>query len=145
VVLDADLYAPELDPLLDAVDFPLVSSSFAESYGETGGVAATLRMLLARGARLAAVTRGPRGVVAAAGDDVIEIPAFEVAARDTTGAGDAFHGGFAWALLDGRDAAGCLRAASAVAALDCRAPGAQGALPEPGEVSALLAGGRARR
>jgi sugar/nucleoside kinase (ribokinase family) len=62
---------------------------------------------------------------------------------DSTGAGDAFRGGFA---------AGCLRApdgdiedvllyANAVAALNCRALGAQAAMPTPDEVDRLMAGG----
>jgi sugar/nucleoside kinase (ribokinase family) len=100
-------------------------------------------MLLDRGARLAAVTRGDRGAVAAWGEDVIEIPACAVTARDTTGAGDVFHGGFAWALLAGWGAADALRAACAAAALNCRRPGAQGGIPDRAELTSFLAAGGA--
>ena len=61
--------------------------------------------------------------------------------RDTTGAGDAFRGGFAagWLSLGG-DASleVLLRYATAVAALSCRNCGAQVALPTPGELAPFL-------
>jgi sugar/nucleoside kinase (ribokinase family) len=69
---------------------------------------------------------------------VIRAPAYRVAARDTTGAGDAFHAGFIWGLLEGLEAEGVLRAAAAAAALNCRALGAQGGLPDRGGLVAFL-------
>jgi len=139
VVLDADTYSPDLEPLLRSVDFTLVSESFAESFCDGGSLQDCLRGLLARGARLASVTLGDRGAVAAWGEEVIEIPAFAVDARDTTGAGDVFHGAFAWALLAGWGARKTLRAASAAAALNCRRPGAQGGIPDRSELTSFLA------
>lgn len=139
VILDADHYTPDLDELLMSIDFPLVSRGFADSFSENGSVSGALRRLVQGGARLAAVTLGDRGFVALAGDRWIEEPAVAVAVRDTTGAGDAFHGGFAWGLLEGFGARQALRAANAVAALNCRAPGAQGGLPARREVEEVLA------
>jgi sugar/nucleoside kinase (ribokinase family) len=144
VILDADDYRPELAPLLSRVDFPLVSRGFAESFSGNGSIRETLRMLSGCGARLAVVTLGDRGAIAASGEDVIEVPGFAVAARDTTGAGDAFHGAFAWGLLAGWDAAEVLRAANAAAAMNCRFPGAQGGLPDRAEIEAFLRSGQSR-
>lgn len=141
VILDADHYRPELAPLLSRVDFPLVSQGFAESFSGSGSIRETLRMLSGCGARLAAVTLGGRGAVAASGEDVIEVPAFAVAARDTTGAGDVFHGAFAWGLLEGWGAVDVLRAANAAAAMSCRFAGAQGGLPDRAELEAFLRSG----
>jgi sulfofructose kinase len=59
---------------------------------------------------------------------------------DSTGAGDAFRGGFAAGCLrapDG-DLEDVLKYANAVAALNCRALGARGGLPTPEEVDGLL-------
>jgi sulfofructose kinase len=67
------------------------------------------------------------------------VPAVPIAARDTTGAGDVFHGAFAWALLEGWEARQVLRAACAAAALNCLAAGAQGGIPDRAGVEALLA------
>jgi sulfofructose kinase len=140
VVLDADRYLPELEPLLSQVDFPLVSRGFAESMQGPSEVRRTLRELHRRGARLAAVTLGDAGVAAWFQDREIDVPAVTLGASDTTGAGDVFHGAFAWALLEGWGAQKVLRAACAAAALSCLAAGAQGGLPERSDVERLLAG-----
>jgi sulfofructose kinase len=77
-----------------------------------GGVGATLERIASLGA-WAAVTLGERGVVCAEG----LYPAHAVEARDSTGAGDVFHGAFTWALAGGYSEAAALRLASAAAAL----------------------------
>ena len=64
--------------------------------------------------------------------------AFEIAARDTTGAGDAFRAGFLDALLAGLGLEASLRRANAVAAMNCQARGAQGGLPTAEELEVFL-------
>jgi sulfofructose kinase len=91
-------------------------------------------------APLVCVTLGAHGSLARVGGREIRTPAFPIDCVDSTGAGDAFRGGFA---------AGCLRApdadiedvltyANAVAALNCRALGARGAMPTAEEVKQLM-------
>src|SRR5207244_2439584 len=91
-------------------------------------------------AALVCVTLGAQGSLARCGGREIRTPPFSVDCVDRTGAGDVFRGAFA---------AGCLRTpdgniedvlayANAAAALNCRALGAQGALPGAGEVERLL-------
>jgi sugar/nucleoside kinase (ribokinase family) len=138
VVLDADRYRPELDDVLRLVDFPIVGREFAETYTAGGGVQDALVELCAAGARLAVVTLGAVGALARTGDRMIESPGFRVDVRDTTGAGDAFHAGFIWALLEGFDADRALRAANAAGALCCRAVGAQGGQPDRTALEAFL-------
>ena len=101
-------------------------------------------MLSGCGARLPVVTLGGRGTIAASGEDVIEVPAFAVDPRDTIGAGDVFHGAFAWGLLEGWGATRVLRAANAAAAMNCRFSGAQGGIPNRAELEAFLRSGRSR-
>lgn len=146
VILDVDVVRPGIEELLRCVDFPIVSRSFAESWGkgrgEGGSLRATLRDLVEKGARMAGVTLGERGVLALAGERELAGPAFAVEAVDTTGAGDAFHAGFAWALLEGCDLPEALRRANAVAALSCLGSGAQGGLPTREQVERFLAGAK---
>jgi len=139
-VLDADRVAPGVERLLEHIDFPIVSRSLAETLGD-GSAREGLRMLATRAPRLAVVTLGDEGCIAITRgtDAVVEIPAFEVSVRDTTGAGDAFRAGFIWALLAGRGVETMLRAANAVAALNCEALGAQSGLPTRDRVEAFLA------
>jgi sulfofructose kinase len=84
------------------------------------------------------VTLGDRGAVAGGREEVIESPAFQVAARDTTGAGDVFHAAFIWGLLEGMSGARILQVANAAAAMSCRALGAQGGLPNREELEDFL-------
>jgi ribokinase len=66
------------------------------------------------------------------------VPAFEVAAVDTTGAGDAFVGAFAVARSEHPDLEGALRWASAAAALSVQRFGASASLPDRAEIEAFL-------
>jgi ribokinase len=64
-------------------------------------------------------------------------PAFAIDAVDSTGAGDAFNGALAWALLTGHPLPEAARFACAAGALATRALGARAALPTAAEVYAL--------
>jgi len=59
-----------------------------------GDSLARCRSLLKLGARAVVLTRGARGSVGHDGCAFVEVPALKVKAVDTTGAGDAFFGGF---------------------------------------------------
>ena len=63
-----------------------------------------------------AVTRGAQGSVLFDGERFVEIDAHKVAAVDTTGAGDAFAGGFLYGLTNGRSFGEAGRLASHAAA-----------------------------
>ena len=67
------------------------------------------------------------------------IPAFPVAAIDTTAAGDAFNGAFAVGLLLEKDPVASARFATAAAALSVTRAGAQPSMPTRPEVEQLLA------
>ena len=89
-----------------------------------------------------AVTLGEEGSLALVGGREIRSPGFGVKVVDTTGAGDAFRGGFVAAWLEAGAAAEAdelLRFANPVAALNCRGLGAQAGLPGTDEVRRLLA------
>jgi sulfofructose kinase len=138
VFLDADTPGPGVGELLAKADFPIVSHGFAECFYETSSVRGALARIAALGGRLSVVTLGEHGALAQSGDRVIESPGYGVEARDTTGAGDAFHGAFVWAVLRGWGAEAVLRSANATAAMNCRALGAQGGLPTRAELEAFL-------
>ena len=91
---------------------------------------------VARGACVA--TLGSRGAVAALGGEVIRFPAPRVEVRDSTGAGDAFHGALCLALARGRPLERAIPFAVTVASLCCRGLGGR-SFPEPEEVPGLEA------
>lgn len=104
-----------------------------------------LRALRDRGPAYVAMTFGQDGVLGLKDDRPVPIPAFSVPVKDTTGAGDAYHAGYAFALAQGRDFGECLQWGAAVAALKCRDWGGRRGLPELGEVFRLLENGPRRQ
>jgi sulfofructose kinase len=130
---------PDPQRLLAVIDFTVVSRSRAEELRGTGSPVDGLEKRVKWGARLAVVTCGEQGVLARAGDRTLEAPSAETAVRDSTGAGDAFHAGFIWGLLQGWPDERVLWAATAVAALACRALGEQRGMLGVEELEAALA------
>ena len=59
---------------------------------------------------------------------------FEVDVIDTTGCGDVFHAGFAYAMLQGAFWDSCLAFANAAAALKCRGRTGRARLPDRDEI-----------
>lgn len=100
------------------------------------------QLLLAQGPQAVIVTLGARGCLVATRDAApLAIPAHPVQPVDTVGAGDAFNGGLAVALAEGKSLAEAARWANVTAALSTRAVGAVGGLPARGEVEAVLVNG----
>ena len=138
-VLDVDNIYEGVEALLPLIDFLISSSTFPGKITHESDLRGALRKLSEMtGSPFVAATLGASGVLAYFQGQYIHSPAFPVDCRDTTGAGDAFHGGFIYGLLAGFSVEKTLRFANAVAALKCRSVGAQTALPSLDEVSALL-------
>jgi ribokinase len=102
---------------------------------------AAAHALLELGVGAVILTLGERGALLAEPDGVTHVPAFEVTPVDTTAAGDAFVGGLAVALAEGRALAEAVRWGSAAGALATTKEGAQPSLPTRDAVEALLTGG----
>jgi ribokinase len=96
--------------------------------------------LLAKGAKNALITLGERGALLHNSKSSIEIPAFSAGpVVETTGAGDAFVGGFAAAIARGIDPVEAARFGCAVAGISVTRPGTAPSMPRLAEVEALLA------
>ncbi|MBB4234480.1 ribokinase [Rhizobium esperanzae] len=100
---------------------------------------AAARTLLDRGARAVILTLGARGAYYHAADRSEFVPAFSAGnVVDTTGAGDAFLGGFATAISEGYAPAEAVRFGCATAAIAVTRPGTAPAMPSRAEIDALL-------
>jgi ribokinase len=96
--------------------------------------------LLAKGAKTALITLGERGALFHNRERSVEIPAFSAGpVVETTGAGDAFVGGFAAAIARGTDPLEAARFGCAVAGISVTRPGTAPSMPRLAEVEALLA------
>ncbi|HHY51136.1 MAG TPA: ribokinase, partial [Alphaproteobacteria bacterium] len=102
---------------------------------------AAAEALVKRGAKNALITLGENGALLHGAHGTHELPAFRVPkVVDTTGAGDAFGGGFAVALAEGRSPIDAVRFGCATAALSVTKPGTAPSMPRRAEIDALLRG-----
>lgn len=96
------------------------------------------QIFIDRGTENVIITLGSKGalVVTASRNELIE--SYKVNAVDTTGAGDAYNGGFATALAEGKDIFEAARFASAVGALSVTKIGTTPAMPYRQEIDEFI-------
>jgi sulfofructose kinase len=140
-VVDVEMLAGPVLPALLALAGHAVFSrpglaEFAPGLSEPEGLA----LARAAGAATPGVTQGAHGYLwLDEAGRAHRQPAFPVAAIDTTGAGDAFHGAYALGVAHGLAAAECARQGAAAAALKCTRPGTRAGLPSRDALEAFLA------
>jgi ribokinase len=126
-----DYITPNESEAAALVGFPVVSVDDAKRAGDA---------LLAKGVGAAVVTLGEKGALFHAPGKSVLLPAFRAGpVVETTGAGDAFNGGFAVALARGMDPVEAARFGCAVAGISVTRPGTAPSMPTLAEVEALLA------
>jgi ribokinase len=107
--------------------------------GTDEGAVRAAGALVKLGARNALITLGSKGALLHGAAGTHFVPAFRVPeVVDTTGAGDAFNGGFAVAIAEGRPALEAVRFGSAVAAISVQRPGTAPSMPMRSEIDAFL-------
>ena len=121
------------------VDYLILSEECAkEVLGTDDPEAASLAELRQAEGQLVGVTLGENGFVYEHEGEFRHIPALPVNVVDTTGAGDVFHGAYAYAVANGWDVGKCGLFASVTAALKCTALGGRAGIPTAEEVEHLL-------
>ncbi len=128
-VLDADMADRDVfEQLLPLADHAVFSEPALKNYAGSAGDDA-LERIARFGCGVAAVTRGRDGV-SWYQDGILQMHrAFPVAAIDTSGAGDVFHGAYALAIGGGLAVRDAMTFASAAAALKCTRSGGRTAIP----------------
>ena len=137
--------APASDIPPDAFrDLDIVTPNQTEAEYHTGirvddipSAKAAAEALLERGVATAIVKMAEQGVYWASQEGSGHVPAYDVDVVDTISAGDAFSGGLAVAVAEGRSMQGAIRYASAAGALAVTRRGVQTAMPSRAEVDAL--------
>lgn len=106
---------------------------------DIAGAERAANALLARGVRNVVVTLGAQGALARTPQTTQHVPAFHAGpVLETTGAGDAFNGGFALALAEGRNLIPAIQFGCAVAGISVTRYGTASSMPNRSEVEALL-------
>jgi sulfofructose kinase len=135
-VLDAGSVHDGTMSLYNKVDYLISSEKFAHQFSGEEDPRKALAFFDGT-APFTAVTWGSDGVYWQDDEGQHHMPAFDIEAVDTTGAGDAFHGAFALGLAQVMELRTNLRRACATAALTCLKVGARSALPDRARVEAL--------
>ncbi|HYK90754.1 MAG TPA: PfkB family carbohydrate kinase [Acidobacteriota bacterium] len=137
VVIDLDKVVPQTEELISKVDFLITSSNFPPDFTTIDDPIDSLLALRQYCSGFLAVTLGARGAMAVIGNECIRFPAFKVHAVDTTGAGDIFHGGFIYGLLQNWPLERIMAFANAAAGLNCTHLGARSGIPPLAEILKL--------
>ena len=92
--------------------------------------------------KLVGATLGCHGVLALTDECFLYERAYSITCRDTTGAGDVFHGAFIYGLLQNWPMRRVLDFSCAMAGLNCAAVGAGGGIATEAAAERLMATGR---
>jgi len=125
---------PYIDILLGSKEFPFRVTGIRDRR------TALIEMQNRFGSAITGMTIGDQGAVIYCGGQFLESPAFAApgGCRDTTGAGDAFRGGFLFGLLRGDDIETSMKLGNAVAAMKCSKLGARPGLPTVEQLEAFM-------
>ena len=139
VVADLDDLYPGVEELLPKIDYLITSRDIPGRLTGDQDLRRSLPEVRSRyGCRLTAATLGHEGVLAWDGSQFHYASAFHVQALDTTGAGDIFHAGFIYGLLQDWPIQRQLDFACAAAALNCTAAGARGGIQSVENIEQLI-------
>jgi sulfofructose kinase len=142
VIADLDELYPGVEALIKNVDYLIASRDIPGKLMGEDNLQKSLPALYTRyGCRLTAATLGHEGVLAWDGTQFHYAAAYRIEPVDTTGAGDIFHAGFIYGLLQGWPLQRQLDFACAAAALNCTAIGARGGIQSLETIERLMATG----
>jgi sulfofructose kinase len=140
VIADLDELYPSIEDLLQRVDYLIVSRDIPGRLTGESHLEMALKLMERRyQCRLAAATLGEEGVLAWDGKKLRHAPAYAVPVVDTTGAGDIFHAGFIYGLLQDWPLERQLDFGCAAAAMNCMHVGARGGIESVAAIDRFMA------
>ena len=137
-ILDAGSWREGTGALAGKVNYLVASERFARQATSLDDPRAFVENLRERFPTTVVVTLGEKGLVADDGSGFRHMPAFPARCVDTTGAGDIFHGAFAFAITRAMPFWESLRFASMAASLSVRVPGGRISIPTLSQVEEAL-------
>jgi len=137
-VLDIDKVEPLTSELIREIDFVITSLRFPTLFTGISDRKKALFELQKHTPGFLCATLGHEGAVALVKGEFVYVRGFEVNVVDTTGAGDVFHAGFIYGLLQNWELVEILRFANSVAALKCRDLGGRRGIPTLKEIQRFL-------
>lgn len=131
VLYDAGGMYDGVEKLLPYADILIPSEEFSLAFtGEDDVCNAAKKLYEDFNPEIVVITQGIKGGIIYDGADIRSYPSFKVDAVDSNGAGDVFHGAFAFAVTNGFNYYDCCVFSSAVSALKCTMTGARDGVPD---------------
>lgn len=118
VVFDCGSWKPGLEKVLKYADIAICSNDFV--FPECNSKAEIFQMFEKYGIQKIAITRGAGTILYSEGKEIQEVAVKKIQAKDTSGAGDIFHGAFCYFYLVHADFRLALEKASEVAGFSCK-------------------------
>jgi sulfofructose kinase len=133
-------FHPRIKEYLSLIDYPILPELYLRAYFHMDNPLEAGKRMFHPSNKALIVTCGDQGahIITAEGCDFV--PAFKINPVDTTGAGDVFHGAFAFALWKGYGLREAVTFSSAVSALKCTKMGGQNGIPDFNEVKEFIIG-----
>ena len=138
-ILDADITPDDISDLVLLADHVAFSEPGLAKFTGLEDPIEGLRVAQTKTNGKVYVTVGSKGCYWLEGETLHHQSGFKVEVKDTTGAGDVFHGAFAFAVAKGMDIKQTVAFSSAVAALKCTKMGGREGVPDFETVQAYLA------
>lgn len=136
-VIDAGRASKETIELSKKVDYLVCSRDFAEQYTnqkidikDIKGLTSIYNTLVSEFNNIVVITLGEDGVLYKVDDTIKIMPPYKVEPKDTTGAGDIFHGAFVYGLCQNYNLEKTIKIASIAAALSVTKIGSKQSMPE---------------
>jgi sugar/nucleoside kinase (ribokinase family) len=131
VCIDAGYYSEDRVEIIPHIDVFIASEMFYNVMfkGREGDIQKNCEEIHKAGPSVVWVTFGSKGCTGLVDGQFYEVPTFDVPVKDTTGAGDVFHGAYIAAMLEGLPHPECARYANAVSSIKCMFVGGRTGIP----------------
>jgi len=137
-IVDLDKVEPLTSELIKQIDFVITSSRFPTLLTGISDREKALIEMQRQSSGFLCATLGHEGAIALVDGEMVYVRGFGVNAVDTTGAGDVFHAGFLYGLLQNWKVKEILRFANGAAALKCRELGGRKGISTLEEIQKFL-------
>jgi sugar/nucleoside kinase (ribokinase family) len=136
--VDLDKVESLTPELIKKIDFVITSAKFPTLFTGISDREKALVEMQRQASGFLCATLGREGAMALVDGEILYVKGFEVDAIDTTGAGDVFHAGFIYGLLQNWELREILRFANGAAALKCGGLGGRKGIPTLEEIHKFL-------
>ncbi len=139
ISVDGGHASPDIEALLPYADIMIMSETFVLENAKQKGIAAQMKLLNQKyHPKVLIITRGEKGVWYWEDNRMKRLAAFKVVVKDTTGAGDVFHGAFLYGYLQGWSLQKSIQFGQAASALKVQHLGARQGIPSQDMIERFL-------